>query len=168
VALRGVGIGILLGLLAGPAIAACSDDGADPPTPQEAAARVVNDWGAAVDEGDGETACALMSEGGRAALMNPYEPLAPNRPPLADTCELAVPKLLDSSEEDEDEGGIVLVEPVAPEDVDIQGRTAVADSGGWCISMALEVVGWRVAGLPLPGDDDSLTAAGDASPCFEG
>ena len=137
-----------LSLAAALLVGACGGD--DAPSNEEQVATNVNAWTEALAAGDGEGACQLMTEGGRIAMTDPYDGLGPDRPPLASTCEAAVPKLVDDQERD-----AVAQSDVTPTDVTVQGdRAVVQPEGGFCTYLQRVDDQWLVVNLPLPGPDD--------------
>lgn len=143
------------------ALAGCGDSAEpEPQSPDE----VVSAWVQAYAEGDGESACALMTDFGQRQMLNPYAGILrpqqdqPPDPPVADTCQEAVAKLAASEPTDE---------PTDPglddSNVGIAGdRAVVAPDGGFCFFLERVEGDWLISSLPLPADDDPVAGS---TPC---
>jgi hypothetical protein len=124
---------------------------------EEQVAASLNAWNDALERGDGDAACALMTASGQVAMTDPYDGIGPNRPPIAQTCEAAVVELAkDISGETGPE--------VDASDVTISGDRAVAQPDGDFCTYVRRVDGWMIEYLPLPGPDDP-DASGEIPPC---
>jgi hypothetical protein len=137
----------------------------EPADERKLVARVASEWEIAVAHGDGVAACALMTEAGQKAMINPYADIVPKpKPPLGDTCEEAVAALHRRQGQQGDE-------PISSDvqydvnEVRLAGDKAVIEpEDGFC-SFLLKVDGsWRVAALPLPQNEDAMATDSPGCP----
>ena len=138
-------------LALGAALTACGDDG----SPEEEVTKSVRNWTAALSEGDGDSACALMTGGGRIELARFAQSFA-HTAPTAD-CPANVKRFarklspqvqrqtLDADVDDvKIDGSLAIVRMADGGPTEIRLRR---EDGEWHVDQAFRS-GWRLIGAP--------------------
>jgi hypothetical protein len=150
-------------LVFGWALGACDDSSEGEENPSAQVAKAVNQWRAALSEGDGEAACASMTISGRRDMRKPYAYIRPKQRPLGKSCEEAVERLRGDAGSD---GLAAIPHPVVAANVRIfDGKAAVVQTEGFCVYLGLEQDEWRIQALPFPAPDDPTFPSGEPQRC---